>query len=144
MVYDIIFQYSTHPTEHLEEIEVFIGNIICRTGYRSKRQKEYMTGMKEKYDRHALSLINAMRADDVTGEEFEALRRSIACLWVGIVREQPAERRERGEGSSSRRRDTFGWIAAAACLKELEGYQEGRDVGPLRRLVRKFGLTAGR
>ncbi|KAL8929002.1 MAG: hypothetical protein Q9208_001445 [Pyrenodesmia sp. 3 TL-2023] len=84
MVYDIILEYSTHPTEHLEEIEVFIGNIICRTGYRSKRQKEYMTGMKEKYDRQVLSLMTAMRADDVTGEGFEALRRSLACLWMGI------------------------------------------------------------
>lgn len=137
MVYDIILQYSTHPTEHLEEIEVFIGNIICRTGYRSKRQKEYMTGMKEKYDRHALSLMTAMRADDVTGEEFEALHRSMACLWIGI--QKPAERKERFEGS---RRDTFGWIAAAACLQELEDYQEKKDVGPLlTRLARRLRIT---
>lgn len=127
-VYDIILQYSTHPTEHLEEIEVFIGNVICRAGYRSKRQKEYTTGMKEKYDREVLSLIANIRDDQVTEEPYEALRRSMVCLFIGI--QEPGERKEKVEGC---RRDTFGWIAAAACLKELEKYQEDRDVGPLKK-----------
>ncbi|KAL8932069.1 MAG: hypothetical protein Q9216_006976, partial [Gyalolechia sp. 2 TL-2023] len=95
-VYDIILQYSTHPTEHLEEIEVFIGNIICRSGgYRSKRQKEYTTAMKEKYDRGVSLLIASMRmrheGDSVRAgeeeeeeeeeekQEYETLRQSMAC-----------------------------------------------------------------
>ncbi|KAL9021691.1 MAG: hypothetical protein Q9185_001055 [Variospora sp. 1 TL-2023] len=139
MVLDIILQYSTHPTERLEEIEVFIGSVICRTGYRSKRQKEYMTGMKEKYDREVLSLMATMRDEEARGFEHEALLRSMACLYVGI--EEPAERKERVEGG---RKDTFGWIAAAACLRELEEYQEKRDVGPLKTLLGKLKVAGGR
>lgn len=138
MVYDIVLQYSTHPTERLEEIEVFIGSIICRTGYRSKRQKEYMTGMKEKYDREVLSLRAAIRDKEATGEEHEALRRSMACLWNGI--QEPGERKERGGGCH---RDTFGWIAAAACLQELEDYQEERDFRPLRKSLGKLKALLG-
>ncbi|KAL8833642.1 MAG: hypothetical protein Q9170_004163 [Blastenia crenularia] len=127
VVYDIILQHSTHPTEHLEEIEVFIGNIIARNGDRSKRQKEYATGMKETYDREVLLLMSTMRDYQTTEEQYEALCRSMAYFFVGI--QKPEERKERIEGC---RRDTFGWVAAAACLKELERYQEDRDVGPLR------------
>ncbi|KAL8860175.1 MAG: hypothetical protein Q9178_003439 [Gyalolechia marmorata] len=128
-VYEIILQYSTNNAEVLEEIEVFIGNIICRNGYRSKRQKEYISSMKEKYDREALMLIAAMRENDETAgeEELKALRRSMACLYVGI--QEPRERERRTEGS---RRDTFAWIAAAAAMRELESYQEDRDLGPLK------------
>ncbi|KAL9600254.1 MAG: hypothetical protein Q9219_003298 [cf. Caloplaca sp. 3 TL-2023] len=139
-VYDLILQYSTHPTEQLEEIEVFIGKSICRTGYRSKRQKEYMTGMKEKYDRGVSWLMSLMRQPEPTRDDdeaqpgFEALRRSMASLWVGI--QEAEERKERAGGC---RRESFGWIAAAACLQELEVYQEERDVGPLRRRIAGLG-----
>ncbi|KAL8646746.1 MAG: hypothetical protein Q9210_005951 [Variospora velana] len=139
MVLDIILQYSTHPTERLEEIEVFIGSVICRTGSPSKQQKEYMIGMKEKYDREVLSLTATMRNEEARGVEHEALLRSMACLYVGI--EEAAERKESVEGV---RKDTFGWIAAAACLKELEEYQEKRDVGPLKHLLGKLKVFGGR
>ncbi|KAL8778941.1 MAG: hypothetical protein Q9213_007176 [Squamulea squamosa] len=138
-------QYSTNPPEYPEEIEVFIGNIICRTGYRSKRQKENTTGMKEKYDRVTQAYMAAMRDDtcsrdlDVTireqiddSDDWEALRRSMACLFVGI--QAPGMSKRRIDGG---RRDTFGWIAAAAVMRELEVYQEDRDVGPLRKALAK-------
>ncbi|KAL8689171.1 MAG: hypothetical protein Q9224_004705 [Gallowayella concinna] len=135
---DIILQYSTHPTEQLEELEVFIGKIISRTGYRSKRQEEFTTGMKEKYNREVLAYMSDMRDDTMVGEEYEALRRSMACLYVGI--QEPRELRGRVEGC---RKETFGWIAAAACMKELEVYQEQRDVGPLRRALGKIKTGVG-
>ncbi len=74
-------------------------------------------------------LMAAMRENDETAgeEELEALRRSMACLYVGI--QKPREREQRTEGS---RRDTFAWIAAAAAMRELESYQEDRDLGPLK------------
>ncbi|KAI4263619.1 MAG: hypothetical protein L6R42_001243 [Xanthoria sp. 1 TBL-2021] len=148
-VSDIILQYSTNPPEYLEEIEVFMGSIICRTGCRSKRQKEYTTGMKMRYDREVKAYMAAMRdhgcspdlvvanGEQMGGEDtWEALCRSMACLHVGI--QQPWVKKGRIDGG---RRVTFGWVAAAAVMKELEVYQENRDVGPLRKaLERKTGL----
>ena len=130
-VYDIILQYSTSFPDPLEEIEVFIGQVICRHGYNSKRQREYTTGMKEKYDCEALKFMAAMREndDELAGEhEYVALRRSMACLYVGIQEPKHCKRRTE-EG----RRDTFAWLAAAAVMRELEVFQEDRDLGPLKK-----------
>ncbi|KAL8897647.1 MAG: hypothetical protein Q9192_002477 [Flavoplaca navasiana] len=131
-VRDIILQYSTNPPEYLEEIEVFIGSIICRTGQRSKRQKEFTTGMQEKYDREARAYMAAMRAcdetQDVDTDKWKGLRLSMACLDVHI---------KQANSNTGRlhacRTDSFGWIAAAAVLRELEVFQEDRDVGPLKK-----------
>ncbi|KAL8671050.1 MAG: hypothetical protein Q9168_004443 [Polycauliona sp. 1 TL-2023] len=137
-VNDIILQYSTNPPEYLEEIEVFMGSIIRRSGYRSTRQKEYTTGMKEKYDREAQVYMTAMGDIDLAGEQmgdennWEGLCRSMACLYVGL--EQPKASKGRLDGS---RKDTFGWIAAAVTLRELENFQEERDVGPLKKALQK-------
>ena len=128
-VYDIILQYSTSFPDPLEEIEVFIGQVICRHGYSSKRQREYMTGMKEKYDGEALKFMAAMRENDndLTDEnEHVALWRSMACLSVGI--QEPRECKRKTEGG---RRDTFAWLAAAAVMRELEALEHSRIVGSL-------------
>ncbi|KAI9782141.1 MAG: hypothetical protein M1835_004106, partial [Candelina submexicana] len=47
---DTIYQYSTHPSHPLQELEVFAGVIIGKTGAQSKRQKEYSKGMREKFE----------------------------------------------------------------------------------------------
>ncbi|KAL9024821.1 MAG: hypothetical protein Q9180_007798 [Flavoplaca navasiana] len=131
-VRDIILQYSTNPPEYLEEIEVFIGSIICRTGQRSKRQKEFTTGMKEKYDREARAYMAAMRAcdeiQDVDSDQWKGLRLSMACLDVYIKRPNSNIGR-----LHAGRTDSFGWIAAAAVLRELEVFQEYRDVEHLKK-----------
>ncbi|KAL8648728.1 MAG: hypothetical protein Q9226_005877 [Calogaya cf. arnoldii] len=145
-VTDIILQYSTNPPEYLEEIEVFMGSIICRTGFRSKRQKEYTTGMKEKYDREVKAYLAAMRdpccgpdsiiaTGEPSGDEetWEALRRSMACLDVGM---RPSG--VKNGRIDAKTRVTFGWLAALAVMQELEVYQEDRDVGPLRKALKKM------
>ncbi|KAL8887549.1 MAG: hypothetical protein Q9215_004891 [Flavoplaca cf. flavocitrina] len=131
-VRDIILQYSTNPPEYLEEIEVFIGSIICRTGQRSKRQKEFTTGMKEKYDREARAYMAAIRAcdgtQDLDSDKWKGLRLSMACLDVHIKQAKSNIGR-----LHACRTDSFGWIAAAAVLRELEVFQKDRDVGPLKK-----------
>ncbi|KAL8853007.1 MAG: hypothetical protein Q9221_002155 [Calogaya cf. arnoldii] len=139
-VCDIILQYSTNPLEYLEEIEIFMRNIICRNGYRSQRQREFMMSMKEKYNREARAYMAAMHDPNSgfdyngehTGDEnhWHGLRRSMACLYIGI--QQPSN----GKGRVDLGTDTFGWVAAATVMRELEVYQEDRDVGPLRKALR--------
>ncbi|KAL8993199.1 MAG: hypothetical protein Q9169_006522 [Polycauliona sp. 2 TL-2023] len=137
-VNDIILQYSTNSSEYLEEIEVFMGNNICRAGHRSRQQKECMTGMKEKYDREVKMYMAAMQGivadEERAGDEdhWEALCQSMACLYVGL--DQPRASSGRINGC---RRDTFAWIAATVVMRELEVYQEERDVRPLKKALFK-------
>lgn len=101
--------------------------------------------MKEKYDREVKAYMAAMRdhgcspglvvanGEKKGGEEsWEALCRSMACLYVGI--EQPGVKKGRIDWG---RRVTFGWVAAAVVMRELEVYQEDRVVGPLRKALKK-------
>jgi len=116
---DTMYQYSTHPVHYLSELEVFIGNIIGKVGAQSKRQREYSTSMKEKFERDVTFTINCILKDPVTGKESEeSLERSIACLAVAM--EENIPRKKVGVLRS------FAYIAAAVCLKEVEKFQ-----GPL-------------
>lgn len=110
---DTMYQYSTHHTRYLSELEVFIGNIIGKVGAQSKRQREYSVSMKEKFESDVAFTINCILKDPVTGKESEeALERSIACLAVAM--EEKAARKKVGVLRS------FKYVAAAVCLKEVE------------------------
>lgn len=130
-VFDIIYRYSTSLAEPLGGIEVFIGSIICRNGYKNKRQKEYAVGLKETYNREASQFKAAMRQDDETdgAEKWEALCSSMACLYVGIQSPKDCKR-----GTAKGRRDTFAWLAAAAAMRELEIYQQDKTVSRLKKV----------
>lgn len=103
---DTMHQYSVEPSHPLSELEVFIGYIVGRNGAQSKRQRELSKGLKEKFDRDVTFTI-----DNITGKQGgdrdDALARAVACLSVGI------DRRETDTLQS------FQWVAAAACLKEM-------------------------
>jgi len=112
-------QYSSHPVHLLLEKEVFVGNIIGKTGAQSKRQRENSVSMKEKFERDVAFIISCIVKDPTTGKESEeALERSIACLALAM--EEKVPRRKVGVLRS------FLYVAAAVCLKEVERFQ-----GPL-------------
>jgi len=116
---DTMTQYSTHPVHPLQEKEVFVGNIIGKTGAQSKRQRENSVSMKEKFERDVAFTISCIVKDPTTGKESEeALERSIACLAVAMEEKLP--RKKVGVLRS------FLYVAAAVCLKEVEKFQ-----GPL-------------
>lgn len=93
--------------------------------------------MREKHERDVQRLIGLI-VDGSVGR-VDALERSIACLAlaVGVVQEAPGGGLGRGSfgsttaewGSMGRKVRaglvSFGWIVAAACLKELERYEFG-------------------
>lgn len=113
MIFDIILQFSIHPTEPLEEIEVLTENTTCRTEYRSRRQKEYLSGMTGKYDCEVISLMYIVHNDEVTGKEHEGMHRSMACFYVSI--EEPAERKERVKGAPRKQFWVLGgWLLGLA------------------------------
>ena len=113
---DSMFQYSTHRSNHLTEKEVFLGKIInSKSGAATKRQRETSLVMKERFNREVRETVAWIR------EGGEALERSLACLYVA-QREQKGPRR----GRLNIELHSFGWVAAAVCLEEVEKY-EGAD-----------------
>ena len=114
---DSMFQYSTHRAHHLTEKEVFLGKIInSKSGAATKRQRELSLVMKERFNREVRETIAWIR------EGGEALERSLACLYVA----------QRGEKSPRQGRlnielHSFGWVAAAVCLEEVEKYERADE-----------------
>ncbi len=103
-VWNIMTEYSDHPSRPLSEckrriiqnsiiyssltsnspiVEVFIGNILGRTGAQSKRQRELSTTLKEKFEDDSTFFVKCIVKD---GDEWskESLERSIACLAVSL------------------------------------------------------------
>jgi hypothetical protein len=108
--------YSEHPSRPISELEAFIGNILSVTGTQSKKQRDLSVTMKEAFDRDAGFVVDCI-INDEEGEYAEnALEKSMACLSVCL-----------GEGSAfvsagrySEVLVSFGYLAAAVCLKEME------------------------
>jgi hypothetical protein len=109
-------QFSSHPLRRISELEVFVGTIIGKNGIPSKRQREFTTGMRERFDRDVSFVVDCITKGNEDGvRDDEALERSIACLAVAM--ENEALGKEVGILAS------FKYIAAAVCLKEIERFQ---------------------
>lgn len=107
-----MLSFSTHSTHIVSEVEVFAGNILGKTGAASKRQRESAITMKEQHDRTVAYTVACITRGEGDDGGSEALERSIACFYVGC---NTVRVRKRVGALMS-----FGWIAAAVCLKELE------------------------
>lgn len=107
--------YSEHPSRPISELEAFIGNILGVTGNQSKKQRDLSVTMKEAFDRDAGFVVNCIINDD--GEHAaDALERSMACLSLCLDEGNVFV----GAGRNSDQLVSFGYIAAAVCLKEME------------------------
>ena len=106
-------QYSTHHVHSISELEVFVGNIIGKRGAQSKQQRENSIGMREKHEIDVKFTINCIRkGENMDDEGGESLERSIACLKVAVDDLQTKGKKEMWR--------SFGYIAAATCLKEID------------------------
>lgn len=112
---DTMRSYSTHPNHYLSEVEVFCGSILGKIGAPSKRQRENSIGMKDKHERDVAYTVACINQGEENDRRAEALERSIACLDVACTTTRV--RRKAGTLVS------FGWIAAAVCLREVERFQ---------------------
>jgi hypothetical protein len=107
-------EYSEHPVRPLTELEVFVGNILGKTGAQSRHQRELSTNMKDKFEEEALFIVNCIIKDGGDWAE-DSLERSMACLAVSL--EQPKAYRKREQLLS------FKYVAAAICLREVERFE---------------------
>ena len=110
-ILNIMSEYSEHPRRPLSETEVFVGNILGKTGAQSKQQRDLSTTMKERFNEDVASVINTIIKDG-TDPSLEALERSVACFEVSF--EIGRRRRVDGELVS------FRYVASAVCLREIE------------------------
>jgi hypothetical protein len=115
---NIMSEYSDNPRRPLSETEVFVGNILGKTGAQSKRQRELSTTMKDRFNSDVAFIINNI-VKDGADPSMEALERSVACFYVSF-KEIGRKRRMDGELVS------FRYVAAAVCLKEIERCTSGR------------------
>jgi len=108
-------EYNEHPSRPLTELEVFVGNVLGRTGAQSKRQRELSTSLKEHFDDSAKWIVDCILKEDDGKWSAESLPRSMACLAVSL--EEPEKRR----GWKGREQlISFKYVAAAVCLREVE------------------------
>lgn len=109
---DHMYNYSTHPSFHLTELEVFAGNVIGKAGAQNKRQRENSMDMREKFNRDLYFIRDYIRYGS-SEELHDPLERSIACLSLAVEQ-------ERRKWPKVGWLKSFGWVAAAVCLKEVE------------------------
>jgi hypothetical protein len=130
-----MFEYGPRPQCPLSEVEVFVGNILGKTGAQTKRQRELSMSMKERFEAELSFTVKCITKtanhfyDGEDGEDGEAnsygvtekreqaLPLSMACLWVGL--NESAEVWKYGKKGKVQLR-SFGYVAAAVCLKEAE------------------------
>ncbi|KAK4889907.1 hypothetical protein LTR27_011330 [Elasticomyces elasticus] len=123
----IDIMYSCCPTlhTHLAEEEVFAGIILgCQGGTKGKNLRELSEAMRERYEAVVKYAVMRVEEGDAAVQavadgqtralmnEAERLPRAIACLFVAVD-ERGLEDRMAGELKS------FGYIAAATCLREI-------------------------
>jgi len=110
-VTDIRTEYSSHPHRPLTELEVFVGNILGKTGAPTKRERDLSTSMKEKFEEDSLFIVNCIVKDGDKWSD-ESLERSMACLAVSLE--------DRPIYKGKEQLLSFKYVAAAVCLKEME------------------------
>lgn len=111
-----MIEYSPSHVYYLSEVEVFCGSIIGKEGAPSKRLRETSVSMKEKHERDVTFIVACITQGEHDDHRAEALERSIACLAAACLRTRV---RKKKVGSLV----SFGWIAAAVCLREVEKFQ---------------------
>lgn len=110
-----MYQYSATPwATTIDELEVFIGNVVGKTHGQTKRQRETSMHMRDDYEGVVEFTVSRIRNKE--GGRAESLERSIACMSLGL--EQDGRNRQVQLGRMNLL--SFRWIAASVCLQEME------------------------
>jgi hypothetical protein len=72
-------EYSEHPVRPLTELEVFVGNILGKTGAQSRHQRELSTNMKDKFEEEALFIVNCIIKAKSIQKAGAALEFQVCC-----------------------------------------------------------------
>jgi hypothetical protein len=101
----------------LSEYEIFVGNILGQTGGQSKRQRENSISLRDNFRNLLRYTVNRIYDENEEASD-DRLARTLACLAVATNGENPSSA-DVGRGSHEQMM-SFGYVAAAVCLWELE------------------------
>jgi hypothetical protein len=117
-----MYQFSASPYP-LTEIEVFVGSVLGKNGgLPTKRLREASTHMKDKFERDVTFTVNSIlrgSGESPGLDRGEALARSIACLAIAV--EDPGD-----VSVKIGKLQSFAYVAAAICLREIDGFHGAR------------------
>lgn len=127
-----MFEYGPSPHLPLSEVEVFIGNILGKTGAPTHRQREMAMSMKERFEDVLSTTVNWITFQDQytlqddpkeIPEGYDEYKMengvgvSMACLWCFLY-DEPTTFNGGKKGSLDLQ--SFGYVAASLCLKTLD------------------------
>lgn len=110
----IATEYGAQPSRPLSELEVFVGNILGKTGAQSKRQHELSISMRDRFHEDLGYIVNCILRDGKEKSK-ESLERSIACFKVSL---EPGTR----SLMTGVEMVSFRYVAAAVCLREVDQF----------------------
>lgn len=127
-------QYSGHPTKPLRELEVFIGNVLNKSGVQTHRQRDSSIKLREEMGRIATWITSQMRKvnhDPAGGQapltgyqtQFDNLHLCLACVHAG-GEDAAGPRESRFEDMQS-----FRVVAACSLLLEISLFENGQRGG---------------
>lgn len=100
----------------LSEQEVFIGNILGKTGAQTKRQHDLSVSMNERFDADLAYIVSRIaHNDDGDEDHLGGLELSAACFLASIEELPDLATVQKNEGLVS-----FRYVAAALCFREIE------------------------
>lgn len=125
---DARYQYSEHPIRPISELEVFIGNIINRSGVQSNRQRDNSIKLRDEFARISSWITGRMRKsshETRSGYELphDNLHLCFACVHAG------GEKDPGLKSSDHENMQSFRVLAACALLSELGACEMGRRGG---------------
>ncbi|KAK5049094.1 hypothetical protein LTR84_005517 [Exophiala bonariae] len=122
-VRNVSWEYSPDWTKALSEQEVFIGNILGKTGAQTKRQHDLAVSMSERFDADLAYIVSLIAHNDDEEEDEDhlgGLALSVGC-FLASIEDLPFDlaNTQKTDGLVS-----FRYVAAALCLKEIEYVQK--------------------
>lgn len=124
-------QYSEHPVKPISELEVFIGQVLAKSGVQTNRQRDNSTKLKDSFDRMAQWITKSMRSirhdesTPLTGYQtrYDNLHTCLACVHAG------GEKDSGLQGRYFSNMKSFRVVAACALLSELNLFDNGGRSG---------------
>ncbi|KAF2271259.1 RdRP-domain-containing protein [Westerdykella ornata] len=132
-IWNATIEFSDHAARRITELEVFTGALFNRSGVQTRRQRDRSIKLKDEFDsiaHWAESMIRKRNIKSAADENYledavvqpgagncvEALRLSIACLQVGIMKDEDRV----GFGRTDEEFQSFKFVAASCALHELQ------------------------
>ncbi|KAL6709446.1 hypothetical protein ACN47E_001381 [Coniothyrium glycines] len=125
---DIMHDMRAHRSEPLTELEVVSGNILGKKEHKESRfTREANIELRQRFNYDISGIIMSIIKGEDDWEELtddEALPRAIACFKIAIHTSNQVR---------TGRLQSWDYVSAAVCLKELWKYNASTTVGGLRR-----------